>query len=140
MSLPKKNPSAKLIFDRFMKDVRLNLCENTHQNEREATYSLFKQFGTEYVLTKQPKRDFFKDRNHLGDKGVKVYYRFNEYEKYEKFKDTLFKYFATRYRISMKRYPQSNGVIEEGYVLITVDENLKKTRVKKKEVTSETQE
>lgn len=130
MSLPKKNPSAKLIFDRFMKDVRLNLCSNTHQNEREATYNLFKQFETEYVLTKQPKRDFFKDRNHLGEKGVKVYYRFNEYEKYEKFKSTLFKYFASRYRISMKRYPQSNGIIEEGYVLITVDENLKKTRKK----------
>lgn len=130
MSLPKKNPSAKLIFDRFMKDVRLNLCSNTHQNEREATYNLFKQFETEYVLTKQPKRDFFKDKNHLGEKGVKVYYRFNEYEKYEKFKSTLFKYFASRYRISMKRYPQSNGIIEEGYVLITVDENLKKTRKK----------
>lgn len=130
MSLPKKNPSAKLIFDRFMKDVRLNLCSNTHQNERDATYNLFKQFETEYVLTKQPKRDFFKDRNHLGEKGVKVYYRFNEYEKYEKFKSTLFKYFASRYRISMKRYPQSNGIIEEGYVLITVDENLKKTRKK----------
>lgn len=130
MSLPKKNPSAKLIFDRFMKDVRLNLCSNTHQNEREATYNLFKQFETEYVLTKQPKRDFFKDRNHLGEKGVKVYYRFNEYKKYEKFKSTLFKYFASRYRISMKRYPQSNGIIEEGYVLITVDENLKKTRKK----------
>lgn len=130
MSLPKKNPSAKLIFDRFIKDVRLNLCSNTHQNERDATYNLFKQFETEYVLTKQPKRDFFKDRNHLGEKGVKVYYRFNEYEKYEKFKSTLFKYFASRYRISMKRYPQSNGIIEEGYVLITVDENLKKTRKK----------
>ncbi len=131
MSKPKKNPSSKLIFDRFFKEVRLNLCANAYQNERESTYELFKKLETEYVLTKQPKRDFFKDRNTLVEKGVKIYYRFNSVEKYTTLKDILFKYFSRRFRISMKRYPQSNGkTIEEGYVLITVDESIKKIQQK----------
>lgn len=130
---------GKLYFDRLFDKARVELTHNCFQNERVTNYELYKAQLVDYICTLKPKRMFFVDNNILVDSGAKIYFRFNTLEKYEAFKEMLWKYFQKIYFISPKLYPTTNkekGIVE-GYILLLnqrekdMNKHLKETAAEK---------
>lgn len=112
---------GKLFIDRLFDKTREELTTVCFQNERVANYELYKAQKLDYVCTLKPKRNYFIDNNKLISEGVKIYFRFNTLEKYNQFKELLWKYLSKNYYISPKLYPTSdkNGETREGYILLS---------------------
>lgn len=101
--------NLRLEIDRFFDKMR-NKNENkdylgtehSYQNTSDLVNSLLIKCNEDYVITKEPKRNFVFD-NKLREEGFRIYFSFKEEENFNYFKETLFSSFKEHLFIKIKR-------------------------------------
>lgn len=98
--------SAKLQIDRFFEVMRKRYSLYAFQNESITKYQFLKDNNYTYLITKNPKRDFFVDENTLVEEGFEI--EFNNLTK-EQFEDVVFEVKKHFGNIFFYKFPKNDN-------------------------------
>lgn len=118
-----KQFNLRLEIDRFFDKMRYKNdikeypgTEYSYQNVDELVNKLLDKYNEDYVITREPKRNFiFKDE--IRNEGFKILFSFKNENKFNYFKDTLFSSFKDHLFIKIKRSNLTDRF--SGQVLLT---------------------
>ena len=105
----KEKFDLRLEIDRFFDRMRYKNdnkeypgTEHSYQNTTDLVNSLLIKCKEDFVITKEPKRNFVFN-NDVREEGFRIYFSFKDQHKFDYFKDELFKSFKEHLFIKIKR-------------------------------------
>ena len=103
------NPSGKLLVDRFFEVARKNMNLFAFQNVNALQVECLAKYNVTFLVTKEPKRCFFKDKNTLIDEGFKIYFNNFDNELLSRIKSEAIKQFGKNFFIKIVKYDNRNS-------------------------------
>lgn len=109
--------NLRLEIDRLFDDFREKMeIKYSFQNEDPTHIELLRESGKEYVYTTMPKRMYVVSSK-LYDRGIKIYFKALNDERYDALKELVFNRFSKKLFISPKLKKKENYI--SGYFLLT---------------------
>lgn len=96
-----KETNAKLLVDRFFEVCRVNLHLYAFQNKSEIELECLKKQNVRYLITREPKRKFFIDKNTLIENGMEIEFNNFNTELLNKVKYEAMKHFGNKFFIKV---------------------------------------
>lgn len=119
----KEKFDLRLEIDRFFDKMRYKNdnkeypgTEHSYQNTTDLVNTLLIKCKEDFVITKEPKRNFVFE-NDVREEGFRIYFSFKDEAKFNYFKDELFKSFKDHLFIKIKRSNVENMFM--GQVILT---------------------